>query len=91
MMVLVVIPNIGNPFFSEVLKGIEETLSAEGYGIIIADLANSAEKEKRYVELAMGGLVDGVLLLCGRVIGDGFRNLKRSNIFVSPKSSGLGL
>ena len=41
--------------FSEVLRGIDETLSAAGYGLIIANLDNSAAKEARYADLAVVG------------------------------------
>lgn len=75
MMVLVVVPDIANPFFAEILRGIDATLSARGYGLIIANLDNSAEKEARYIELALSGQVDGILLLCGHVPAGGGRNL----------------
>ena len=35
MMVLVVVPNIANAFFAEVLRGIDDELVENGYGIII--------------------------------------------------------
>ncbi len=69
MMVMVVVPDIANPFFSEVLHGIDETLSAAGYGILIANLDRSRAKDARYVALAASGQVDGVILLCGRTLG----------------------
>jgi LacI family repressor for deo operon, udp, cdd, tsx, nupC, and nupG len=67
MMILVVVPNIGNYFFSEVVRGIDDELVASGYGMIIANLSNMAEREARYVDLVFAGQVDGVLLLGGRV------------------------
>lgn len=79
-MVLVVVPNIGNVFFPEVLRGIEETLSAAGYGLIIANLGDSTEKEARYVDLACAGQVDGVLLLCGAMIAGRNRTLHDAGI-----------
>ncbi len=66
-MALVVVPNIENPFFAGILHGIDEALSAAGYGFIVANLGDAADKESRYVDLAVAGLVDGVLLLCGHV------------------------
>ncbi len=74
-MALVVVPNIENPFFAEVLRGIDETLSRRGYGLIIANLDNSPDKESRYVDLASAGQVDGVLLLCGHVLKGTSRTL----------------
>ena len=67
MMVLVVVPNIGNHFFTEILRGIDDELVGAGYGMIIANLDNRPEREARYVDLAFAGQVDGVLLLGGRV------------------------
>ena len=51
MMVLVVVPNIANAFFAEVLRGIDDELVAHGYGIIIGNLDNRQEREARYVDL----------------------------------------
>jgi LacI family transcriptional regulator, repressor for deo operon, udp, cdd, tsx, nupC, and nupG len=67
MMVLVFVPSIANSFFSEVLHGLEEALAASGYGLIIANLDNSAEKEARYVGHVFANQVDGVVLLNGRI------------------------
>ncbi len=79
-MVLVVVPNIENPFFAEVLRGIDETLSRRGYGLIIANLDNSPYKESRYVDLASAGQVDGVLLLCGHILKGPNRTLLDSDV-----------
>jgi LacI family repressor for deo operon, udp, cdd, tsx, nupC, and nupG len=67
MMVLVVVPNVANSFFAEVLRGIDDELVASGYGMIIGNLDNLVEREARYVDLVFAGQVDGVLLLGGRV------------------------
>ena len=72
MMILVVVPNLANPYFSEVLRGIDNELAEAGYDMIIGNLDNLDEREARYVKLAMAGQVDGVLNLTGRVPkGDG--------------------
>ncbi len=80
LMALVVVPNIANPFFAEVLRGIDATLSASGYGLIIANLDGSTDKEARYVDLAAAGQVDGVLLLCGHVPKGANRSLDDANV-----------
>ncbi|MBR0688265.1 LacI family DNA-binding transcriptional regulator [Bradyrhizobium manausense] len=80
MVVLVAVPDIANPFFAEVLEGIDDTLSAAGYGLIIANLAGSPEKEARYVDLVCAGQVDGVLLLCGHVMRSPNRDLRDARV-----------
>jgi LacI family transcriptional regulator, repressor for deo operon, udp, cdd, tsx, nupC, and nupG len=67
MMVLVVVPNIANAFFAEILRGIDDELVASGYGMIIGNLDNKAEREPRYVDLVFSGQVDAVLSLSARV------------------------
>ena len=80
MVVLVAVPDIANPFFAEVLQGIDDTLSAAGYGLIIANLAGSPEKEARYVDLVCAGQADGVLLLCGHVMRSPDRDLRDARV-----------
>ncbi|UVO31461.1 LacI family DNA-binding transcriptional regulator [Bradyrhizobium arachidis] len=80
MVVLVAVPDIANPFFAEVLQGIDDTLSAAGYGLIIANLAGSPEKEARYVDLVCAGQADGVLLLCGHVMRSPDRDLRDAHV-----------
>lgn len=70
-MVLVVVPDLANIFFSQVLRGVEEELFAAGYGMIVGDLSGSLEKELHLAAFAAGGQVDGVLLLNGHLFRQG--------------------
>lgn len=80
MMVLVVVPNIANRVFAEILRGIDAELSASGYGLVIGNLDNLPEREPRYVELALSGQVDGVLLMGGRVPRAGTRSMRDAGV-----------
>jgi LacI family transcriptional regulator, repressor for deo operon, udp, cdd, tsx, nupC, and nupG len=68
-MVLVVLPDLANTFFSKILRGIEETLFEAGYGMIIGALDGSPEKEAHFAAFAASGRVDGAILLNGHLIG----------------------
>jgi LacI family transcriptional regulator, repressor for deo operon, udp, cdd, tsx, nupC, and nupG len=68
-MVLVVLPNLANTFFSKILRGIEETLFEAGYGMIISDLDGSPEKEAHFAAFTAAGRVDGAILLNGHLFG----------------------
>ncbi|MGO4706222.1 LacI family DNA-binding transcriptional regulator [Microvirga sp. 2MCAF38] len=74
-MVLVVLPNLANTFFSKILRGIEETLFEAGYGMIIGDLDGSPEKEAHFAGFTAAGRVDGAILLNGHLFGQS-RNAK---------------
>jgi LacI family repressor for deo operon, udp, cdd, tsx, nupC, and nupG len=69
--ILAVLPDVCNVFFSRVLRGISDTLIAEGYSLIIADTRNNPEREAQYAEFILAGRVDGVLLLNGRSLLSG--------------------
>ena len=66
--VLAVLPDASNIFFSQVLRGISDTLHHHGYSLVIADTANDPERERDHAEFIRGGRVDGVLLLNGRLL-----------------------
>jgi LacI family repressor for deo operon, udp, cdd, tsx, nupC, and nupG len=64
--VLAVVPDVANIFFSQVLRGISDTLHQHGYRLVIADTGNDPERERDHAEFAQAGWVDGLLLLNGR-------------------------
>ncbi len=66
--VLVVVPDIGNTFFSEILGGIETEASAAGLTMLIgdtgrSDTGRSRAREDAYVRYLLNGRADGALLL----------------------------
>lgn len=65
--VLVLVPDIGNTFFSEILAGIERVASAAGLTILIGDTANDVRREEDFLRYLRNGRADGVLLLNGRL------------------------
>ena len=75
MVVLVVVPDIANPFFADVLQGIDDGLSRHGYGLLIGNLARLRAKEAEMLEIVQAGQVDGVILLNGHVPEDRGRSL----------------
>jgi len=61
--VLVVVPDIGNTFFSEILGGIEQVASVAGLTMLIGDTGLRADREEALVRHLMNGRADGALLL----------------------------
>ena len=64
---LVLLPDIGNPFFSIVLKGLEEGAREGGRLLLIGDTGADATLADRYAGQLAVGAVDGLVLLDGRV------------------------
>ena len=57
-----IVPDIANPFFPEVVRGAEDTAYAAGYTLLIASSDNDTEKEQLYLRLFLAKRVDGVIL-----------------------------
>jgi len=66
-MVVALVPDISNPFFSEILSGIESVATREGYNVLIANTNNDPAREHIYASYVQSNLADGILLLNGHV------------------------
>ncbi len=69
----IIIPDITNPFFSEMARAIEDMASNMGYNVIFCNSDNEITKENKYVKLLVSKLVDGVVFIPG---GKSFDNLQ---------------
>lgn len=65
--VVVLVPNIANPFFSRVIRGIEQGAQQEGYAVLLGDTEGSKEREAEYVSLVTSRQADGVIQLSAGV------------------------
>ena len=57
-----IVPDIANPFFPEVVRGAEDVAHAAGYTLLIASSDNDLKKEETYLRLFLAKRVDGVIL-----------------------------
>ena len=57
-----IVPDIANPFFPEVVRGAEDTAQTAGYTLLIASTDNDTDKENLYLKLFLAKRVDGVIL-----------------------------
>lgn len=67
--VLVLVPDIGNTYFSAILAGIERAASKARMTILIGDTAGSEEREEEFLRYLVNGRADGALLLNGHLPG----------------------
>ena len=58
----IVVPDIANPFFPLVVRGVEDIAQEAGYSVLLCNSDNRREKEERYLELLLAKRVDGILL-----------------------------
>lgn len=62
----VILPTVTNPFFAEVLHGIEMAAANNDYDIIVCLSNETLHKEKRSLELLSNGSVDGFIMAVAR-------------------------
>jgi LacI family transcriptional regulator len=56
------VPDIENPVFPPIIRGIEEVMTAAGYGVLIANVSGSAKEQERMLEQMLERRVDGLIL-----------------------------
>lgn len=56
-----IIPDISNPFFPEIIKGVEHKAKNLGYSVIICDTDNQVSEEISSIDLLIGQQVDGMI------------------------------
>lgn len=76
----IIIPDISNPFFSELSRAIEDVANKLGYNVILCNSDNNADKEKKYVELLISKLIDGIILIPGQESEASAKLLKLNSI-----------
>src|ERR1017187_4582452 len=60
----VVVPDITNAFYPEVVRGVEEAALAHGYAVFLCDSQEDATRENDHLLALFSRRVDGVLLAC---------------------------
>jgi LacI family transcriptional regulator len=58
----IIVPDIANPFFPLIVRGVEDIAQGAGYSILLCNSDNQREKEERYLELLISKRADGIML-----------------------------
>jgi DNA-binding LacI/PurR family transcriptional regulator len=60
-LVLLMVPDIANPFWSEITRAIQARLEPEGYFLVLGNTDWSEERQSHYLDLVRAGRFDGVI------------------------------
>jgi LacI family transcriptional regulator len=58
----IIVPDVSNPFFPQVVRGAEDALQKAGYSTLLCNSDDHPEKEEHYLEFLISRRVDGILL-----------------------------
>jgi LacI family transcriptional regulator len=56
------VPDITNPFFAEITKGVEEVARERGFGVVLCTTENEPAREDEYIKLLRRKRVDGLVI-----------------------------
>ncbi|MET0274258.1 MAG: LacI family DNA-binding transcriptional regulator [Phenylobacterium sp.] len=65
--ILVTVPDISNPFFSQVIRGVEEAAMAAGYSVLLGDTRHEEAREEQYAAMLRRREADGLIFLGHRL------------------------
>jgi LacI family transcriptional regulator len=69
--------DVGNPFFTDVARGVEAEASESGLAVILCSSDDQADKERRYLELLEEHRVQGILITPVAAPGEQVTRLQR--------------
>ena len=64
-----IVTDIENPYFPELVRAVEDAARAEGYAILLCNAADDPEREAAYLELLVERRVDGLIIAASSLGG----------------------
>jgi len=78
-----IVPDVANPFFTEVARGVEDAASKRDYAVFLCNSDESASKEDRYINVLIEQQVRGVLITPADVKSDRLDAMRDRGIAVA--------
>ncbi len=63
--VIALVPNLANPFFSQIMAGMSAVLTHAGLGLLVADTQTGTDPDERLSHFLRSGQADGLVLFDG--------------------------
>lgn len=70
MAIGLVVPNINNPFYSEMVRAVQDMASQKNYSVVAVNTDDSIEAEKRILTTLVAKQVDGMIFAGGRYLAE---------------------
>lgn len=87
------LPDIANPMFPDIIKGVEETARAAGFQILLSHITPKWLADGRHLELLRESRVGGLIIATGALTDAVIRELRRSGfayVLVNRRARGIG-
>jgi LacI family transcriptional regulator len=82
MTIGVVVASIANPFYPELVAGVEDVIEPEGYTLLLGSASDTPERENRVVRSMIQRRVDGVIVASARMRDRAVQDLVAEGVHV---------
>ena len=89
--ILALVPNLANPFFSQILSGLASVLTPLGYGLLIADTHTDPDPASRLGCYLDGRLADGLVIFDGSLMNKELMDRPRPPVVLACEWDGSAL
>ncbi|RPF53342.1 LacI family DNA-binding transcriptional regulator [Aquisalibacillus elongatus] len=79
---LVLVPTISNPFYFEIIKGIEQNALDHNYNILLCETDSNPERENIYFDLVRKKMADGIISMDPAVNIDTLKELSKNHAII---------
>jgi LacI family transcriptional regulator len=69
-----IVPDVSNPFFPDIIRGVEQVAYEQGYSLLLCDTNEDPQREFELLQVLAEKWVDGVILCSSRLRGDDLTN-----------------
>ncbi len=73
------IPDITNPFFAEIARGVEDAANKNSFNVILCNTDDKLKKERTYLDILKEKRVDGLILGTAHTKDDSILELEKNN------------
>ena len=88
MTIACMVPDITNPFYPALMRGIQSVSEAQGYDVIAVNTDGLAERERHFLQWSLQGRVDGVIGVFWNLRAEDFRPVVSGGVPVVRIESG---
>ncbi|MBO8162172.1 MAG: LacI family DNA-binding transcriptional regulator [Brevibacillus sp.] len=78
--IALILPDISNPFFPELARGIEDAAQRLGFTVILCNSDDQGQKEKSYIEVLRKKYVDGIIFASNTLGQEEVVQMKQSSL-----------
>lgn len=76
----IILPDSANPYFAEVVRGIEDSSFEQGYSVILCNSDNDLDKEHHYTNVLVEKQVDGIIFVAAGLSAENIQTLQDRGI-----------